>query len=146
MLDIEDIARCALKAGLAIHRELGPGLLESAYEALLAAALTQLGLRVERQKTISLVYAGIKLDDTFKADLLVEDKLLIELKSVEKLAPVHAKQVVTYLRLLNLPVGLLLNFGAATFKEGAQRILNPRADLSQLRMWRSLQPVNSEHD
>ena len=93
-----------------------------------------------------LVYAGIKLDDTFKADLLVEDKLLIELKSVEKLAPVHAKQVVTYLRLLNLPVGLLLNFGAATFKEGAQRILNPRADLSQLRMWRSLQPVNSEHD
>ncbi len=147
MLDIEGIARCALKSGLAIHRDLGPGLLESAYEALLSAALAQQGLRVERQKSISLVYAGIKLDDAFKADLLVEEKLLIELKSVEKFAPVHAKQVLTYLRLLNLPLGLLMNFGADTFKEGARRILNPRADLSQLRMWhpsKSTMPQDQE--
>lgn len=73
MQDIEDLVRCALKSGLAIHRELGPGLLESAYEALLAEALAQQGLRVERQKSISLVYSGIKLDDAFKADLLVEE-------------------------------------------------------------------------
>ncbi len=147
MQDIEGLARCALKAGLAIHRELGPGLLESAYEALLAEALAQQGLRVERQKTISLVYSGIKLEDAFKADLLVEENLLIELKSVEKFAPVHVKQVLTYLRLLNLPVGLLMNFGASTFKEGVQRILNPRADLSQLRMWsppKSTRPKNEE--
>jgi iron complex transport system substrate-binding protein len=137
MADIEDLARCALKSGLAIHRDLGPGLLESAYEALLAEALARQGLRVERQKPISLAYAGVKLDDAFKADLLVEGELLIELKSVEKLAPVHAKQVLTYLRLLNLPVGLLMNFGAMTFKECVRRILNPRADLSKLRMWRS---------
>lgn len=125
----------ALKSGLAIHRDLGPGLLESAYEALMAADLARQGFRVERQRPISLEYQGIRLDDAFRADILVEDLLLIELKSVEKLAAVHAKQVVTYLRLLNLPIGLLLNFGGATFKEGAQRILNPRADLSQLRMW-----------
>jgi iron complex transport system substrate-binding protein len=76
----------------------------------------------------------------------VDGKLLIELKSVEKVAPVHAKQVLTYLRLLNLPVGLLMNFGAATFKEGAQRILNPRADLSQLRMWRPPKSTNTKNE
>ncbi len=136
MADIEDLARCALKTGLEIHRDLGPGLLESAYEALMAASLTRQGLRVERQKAISLVFRDVELEDAFRADLLVERVLLIELKSVEKTAPVHAKQVLTYLRLLDLPLGLLINFGAPTFKEGARRILNPRADLSKVRVWR----------
>lgn len=136
MTDIEDLARCALKTGLEIHRDLGPGLLESAYEALMAASLTRQGLRVERQKAISLVFRDVELEDAFRADLLVDRVLLIELKSVEKTAPVHAKQVPTYLRLLNLPLGLLINFGAPTFKEGARRILNPRADLSKVRVWR----------
>jgi iron complex transport system substrate-binding protein len=106
---------------------------------LLAEVLKGQGLQVERQKSFCIVHAGIKLDDAFKADLIVEHKLLVELKSVEKFAPVHAKQVLTYLRLLNLPVGLLMNFGAETFREGARRVLNPRADLSQLRMWRAPQ-------
>ena len=136
MTDIEDLARCALKTGLEIHRDLGPGLLESAYEALMAASLTRQGLRVERQKAISLVFRDVELEDAFRADLLVDRVLLIELKSVEKTAPVHAKQVLTYLRLLDLPLGLLINFGAPTFKEGARRILNPRADLSKVRVWR----------
>lgn len=136
MTDIEDLARCALKAGLEIHRDLGPGLLESAYEALMEASLTRQGLQVERQKAISLTFREVKLDDAFRADLIVEGTLLIELKSVERIAPVHGKQVLTYLRLLDLPLGLLLNFGAPTLKEGARRILNPRADLSKVRVWR----------
>lgn len=136
MTDIEDLARSALKIGLEIHRDLGPGLLESAYEALMAASLTRQGLRVERQKAMSLIFRDVELEDAFRADLLVEGTLLIELKSVEKIAPVHAKQVLTYLRVLDLPLGLLLNFGAPTFKEGARRILNPRADLSKVRVWR----------
>ena len=136
MQDIEDLARRALKIGLMIHRDLGPGLLESAYETLMQKMLVRDGLSVERQRPVPLLYQDIEIDDVFKADLLVEGKLLIELKSVEKIAPVHLKQVLTYFRLLNLPVGLLMNFGAATFKEGAQRVLNPLADLSQLKMWR----------
>lgn len=135
MEDIEDLARRALKCGLSIHRDLGPGLLETVYESLMAQSLMELGLRVERQKPVSLNYGTMRLDDAFRADLLVEGKLLIELKSVEKIAPVHPKQVLTYLRLLDLPLGLLMNFGAATFKEGVQRVLNARADLSQVRVW-----------
>lgn len=134
MKDIEDLARRAIKCGLSIHRNLGPGLLEGAYEALMAQALMREGLHVERQKPIALAYDGIKLEDAFRADLLVESKLLIELKSVEKIAAVHPKQVLTYLRLLDLPLGRLMNFGAATFKEGVQRILNARADLSRIRV------------
>jgi GxxExxY protein len=129
---IEDLARSAVHWGLAIHRDLGPGLLESYYELLLAHSLSQAGLRVERQKQISVNYNGLELADVFRADMLVEGQLLIELKSVEKLAPVHSKQVLTYLRLLNLPLGLLMNFGAATFKEGTHRILNVRADTSKI--------------
>ena len=129
---IEELARSAVHCGLAIHRDLGPGLLESYYELLLAHALSQAGLRVERQKQISVKYNGLELTDVFRADLVVEGQLLIELKSVEKLVPVHSKQVLTYLRLLNLPLGLLMNFGAATFKEGTHRILNVRADTSKI--------------
>lgn len=107
-------------------------MLESAYEALLAQLLLQQGLQVERQKPVSFTYGGVRLDDAFRVDLLVEGQLLVELKSVEKLAPVHSKQVLTYLRLMNLPLGLLMNFGAATFKEGIHRILNARGDLGRI--------------
>lgn len=141
MKDIEQLARYALGVGLAIHRALGPGLLESAYEAVMAELLAKQGLQVERQKPIPLVYGGIRLEDVFKADLLIEGRLLIELKSVEKVAPVHPKQVLTYLRLLHLPLGLLLNFGAATFKKGAQRVINVRADLTSIHVWK--QPDDS---
>jgi iron complex transport system substrate-binding protein len=97
-------------------------------------ALKRKGLLVERQKAIPLSFDDVKIDDAFRADLLVGGKLLIELKSVEKIAPVHPKQVLTYLRLLNLPLGLLVTFGAATFKEGVQRVINARADLSQVKL------------
>jgi len=124
-----------MDCGLSIHRDLGPGLLESAYEVLLAESLLQRGLRVERQKAVPLIYNNIRIDDAFRADLLVESQLLIELKSVETLAPVHSKQVLTYLRLLDLPLGLLMNFGAATFKEGVHRVLNMKADTSRIELW-----------
>ncbi|WP_237245910.1 GxxExxY protein [Sphingopyxis witflariensis] len=103
---------------------MGPGLLESAYEAIMADQLVRRGIWIERQKPIPIRYDGLQLAEGFRADLMVEGKLLVELKSVERLTPLHSKQVLTYLRLLDLPVGLLINFGAATFKEGVRRIAN----------------------
>ena len=122
--DIEDLARVAVDAGFHIHRDLGPGLLESVYEAVLASELERRGLKVDRQKPVGIVYRGVTLQEGFRVDMLIDDKLLIELKSVEKLQPVHGKQVLTYLRPLDLPLGLLMNFGGGTFKEGIKRIAN----------------------
>ena len=103
-------------------------MLESAYEAVLANVLVKRGLSVERQKIIPIHFDDLTIDDGFRADLLVDGKLLIELKSIEKLAPVHGKRVLTYLRFLNLPVGLLMNFGAPTFREGLRRIVNQHVE------------------
>jgi iron complex transport system substrate-binding protein len=123
-MDIEALAREAVDCGYKIHLEIGPGLLESVYEQLLARSLEKRGLRVVRQKLISFEYDGIVLDDAFRADLLVEERLLVEVKSAERTAAVHIKQTLTYLRLMKLPLGLLMNFGLPTFKEGVQRIAN----------------------
>jgi GxxExxY protein len=98
--------------------------LESVYEAVLGRELEKRGLVVERQKIIPFEYDGMRFDEGLKVDLLVEEMVVVELKSVEKFAPVHAKQVVTYMRLLHLPVGLLINFGSAALKEGLQCIVN----------------------
>jgi len=122
--DLEAIARISVDCGFHLHRDIGPGLLESAYEILLFESLKQKGLSVERQKIIPIVFKGRVLDKAFRADLIVENRLLIELKSTERYAPVHAKQLLTYLRLMDLPLGFLMNFGAATFKEGVKRIAN----------------------
>ncbi|WP_374525997.1 GxxExxY protein [Sphingopyxis sp.] len=122
--NIEEIARVVIDCGYRLHQNLGPGLLESAYEAILADQLARHGLSIERQKPIPIRYDGLELKEGFRADLMVEGKLLVELKSVERLSPLHSKQVLTYLRLLDLPLGLLINFGGATFKEGARRIAN----------------------
>jgi len=122
--ETEALATIAVDCGFRLHRDLGPGLLESVYEAILADQLTRRGLLVERQRPIPIHYDGIELAEGFRADLLLNGKLLIELKSVERLSPLHNKQVLTYLRLLDLPLGLLMNFGAATFKEGICRIAN----------------------
>lgn len=122
--DLEDLARIAIDCGLKVHQALGPGLLESAYEACLAYSLADRGLSVERQKPIPIRFNGTVIEVGFRADLLVEGKLLIELKSTEGHAPVHAKQVLTYLRLMDMPLGLLMNFGAPTFKEGLRRLAN----------------------
>ena len=121
--EIDEITGQIVDAAVKVHMGLGPGLLESVYEAVLANELEHRGLAVQRQKTVSFEFDGIRFEEGFRVDLLVEG-VVVELKSVEKLAPVHSKQVLTYLRLLNLPVGLLLNFGAATLKEGLHRIVN----------------------
>lgn len=133
-MEIEDLARSAVDCGFRIHRELGPGLLESVYEIVLFKSLEKRGLYVERQKAISFTFEDMQFDDAFRIDLLIDGKLLIELKSVEKPAPVHGKQTLTYLRLMNLPLGLLMNFGMATFKEGVQRIVNNHTDFASSRL------------
>lgn len=121
---IEELARIAIDCGFRLHSELGPGLLESVYEALLADSLVRRGLGVERQRIIPIRWNDVTLDEGFRADLIIEGVLLIELKSVETLARVHGKQVLTYLRLMKLPLGLLMNFGSETFKEGLRRVSN----------------------
>jgi iron complex transport system substrate-binding protein len=121
---VEQLARTAIDCGLKVHQALGPGLLESVYEACLLQSLASRGLKVERQKPVPVRFDGMILNEGFRADLLIEDRLLIELKSTESFAPVHGKQVLTYLRLIDLPLGLLMNFGASTFKEGLRRIAN----------------------
>ena len=122
--DLEAIAGIVVDCGFQLHTDIGPGLLENAYEALMAEALRQRGLSAVRQVQVPLRYRGVVVDNAFKIDLLVEQQLVVELKSIERLAPVHGKQVLTYLRLMQLPLGLLMNFGQATFKDGLRRIAN----------------------
>ena len=124
MPSLEEIAKISVDCGFHLHRDIGPGLLESAYEILLFESLKEKGLFVERQKIIPITFRGRVWDEAFRADLIVENLLLIELKSTERHSPVHAKQLLTYLRLMDLPLGFLMNFGAATFKEGVKRLAN----------------------
>ncbi len=124
MRQLDEITGAIVDTSLKIHRELGPGLLESVYETVLFRALERRGLPVERQKVIRFENDGLVFDEGLRLDLLVDGCVVVELKSVERLAPVHHKQVLTYLRLLQLPVGLLINFGGATLKEGLHRIVN----------------------
>lgn len=119
-----EISKVVLDECFAIHQELGPGLLESVYEVVLAKALEARGFRVERQVPVAIEFRGLKFDEGFRADLIVEGKVLIELKSVEALRPVHGKQVLTYLRLTGLKLGLLINFGEALLKNGIKRVAN----------------------
>ena len=119
-----EISKQVVDAAFKIHTKLGPGLLESVYEAVLAYELRKRGLRVVRQKPIPVVYEEVQLEEGFRADLIVEDKVILELKSVEAVAPVHKKQVLTYLRLSSLKLGLLINFGEELIKDGISRIVN----------------------
>lgn len=123
-MQVEELARIVVHEGLELHREFGPGLLESVYETLLEIRLVGKGLSVDRQKYFDVSYAGVVVPNAFRVDLLVEQSLVVELKSLEKVAPVHFKQALTYLKILDLPLGLLLNFGGATFKEGIHRLVN----------------------
>ena len=124
MKPINDVTGLIVDSAYKLHKQLGPGLLESVYEALLARRLQAQGLSVERQKAISFEFDGILFEEGFRVDLLVEGLVVVEIKSVEKLAPVHSKQLLTYLKLLKLEAGLLINFGAPTMKEGLHRIVN----------------------
>ncbi len=119
-----DIAKEIVDAAFKVHTVLGPGLLESVYEAVLAYELEKRGMRVARQLALPVVYETVKLDEGFRADLVVEDKVIVEMKSVETLAPVHKKQLLTYLRLSGCKLGLLINFGAPYIKDGIKRIIN----------------------
>jgi GxxExxY protein len=114
------IVDCCFK----IHTTLGPGLLESVYEETLTYELIRKGLFIKRQQGIAVIYEKVKMDLGFRADLIVEDKVLIEIKSVENIVPVHQKQVLTYLKLTGLKLGLLINFNEALIKNGIQRIVN----------------------
>jgi GxxExxY protein len=122
--DLEKFARTAVDCGFRIHKELGPGLLESVYEAILANSLTRTGLFVERQKPLPISFEGVQINEGYRVDLLIEGSLIVEIKSVDRLAPVHGKQLLTYLRLAQQPLGLLMNFGGETFKEGVRRVAN----------------------
>ena len=124
MKDLEEIAKTCIDCGFHIHNQLGPGLLESVYEAVLAQSLTQAGLSIERQKIVPIVFNGLVIQEGFRADLIVEGRLIIEIKSVDKLAGIHGKQLLTYLRLMNLPLGLLMNFSQELYKDGLRRVSN----------------------
>lgn len=122
-MEIDDITGIIIDKSMQLHKNLGPGLLESVYEAVLSHLLVKAGLNVERQKPVDFVYEGLSFSEGFRVDLLVENMVVVELKSVEKLSPVHSKQLLTYLRLLNLEVGLLINFGGQCLKKGFTGLL-----------------------
>jgi GxxExxY protein len=123
-----EIGRFVVDSAIAIHRELGPGLLESVYEVILAHQLRQRGLHVERQVAIPIEYRGVKFDEAFRADIPVEGKVVLELKSIEQVTRVHKKQLQTYLRLAGFKLGFLLNFGEGLMKNGITRAVNGLSD------------------
>jgi len=127
-MDENEIGKIIVDSAVKLHVELGPGLLETVYEVILASILKKYGLSVERQVAIPIEYQGLKFDEGFRADIIVEDKVIIELKSVEKVNKAHKKQVLTYLKLTEYKLGFLINFGEALMKDGISRIINGKID------------------
>ena len=123
-MDENQIARVIVDAAYHIHKHLGPSLLESVYETVLSFDLERRGVQVQRQVPVPIVYEGISFNEGFRADLIVEDKVIVELKSVETVAPIHKKQLLTYLRLADKRLGLLINFGAELIRDGISRVVN----------------------
>src|SRR5688500_10870139 len=119
---------------MTIHQDLGPGLLESVYEALLAGMLAERGLVVQRQKPVDIDYRGLSFTSAFRIDILVENSLISDVKSIERCGAIHAKQLLTYLRLTYQPLGLLMNFGAAMYRDGLKRIVNTHTDFGSSRL------------
>ncbi|MGH9312097.1 MAG: GxxExxY protein [Vicinamibacterales bacterium] len=126
-LSLNRLTAIIIEAAMAVHRALGPGLLESAYITCLIFELRRRGLKVEEQRPVPLNYCGVKLDCGYRLDLVVEGLVIVEVKALERFAPIHTAQMLTYLRLTNCPVGLLLNFNAPILKEGLKRVLNTRS-------------------
>jgi GxxExxY protein len=122
------ITRRIIGAAIEVHRHLGPGLLESAYEACLAYELRQTGLRIEQQKPLPIVYKDVKLDCGYRLDLVVEDSVIVEVKAIEQFAPIHDAQLLSYLRLSGKMVGLLINFHVRVLKNGLKRIVSDFPD------------------
>jgi GxxExxY protein len=123
-----EVATQIVDAAYRVHTSLGPGLLESVYEVVMAYELEKRGLAVVRQQAVPVVYGGTRIEMGFRADLIVEDKVIVEIKSVEAVAPVHKKQLLTHLRLADKRLGLLINFNVALIKEGIKRIVNGMPD------------------
>jgi GxxExxY protein len=121
---LNDITEAVIGAAIAVHKELGPGLLESAYEACLAYELTQVGLKFERQKGLPLYYRGVHLDCGYRIDLLVETQVVVEVKAVEKIELIHEAQLLSYLKLSKCQLGLLINFNVEILKNGIRRLVN----------------------
>ena len=134
MRELDDITGAIVDAAIQIHRDLGPGLLESVYEAVLCRALEKRGFNVQRQVPIGFEYDGLVFEEGFRADLIVDRQVIVELKSIERTAPVHGKKLLTYLRLTKKPVGLLVNFGANTLAEGLRRVVNDLAPSASPRL------------
>ncbi|NVK63851.1 MAG: GxxExxY protein [Flavobacteriales bacterium] len=118
------LASIVFRLGMKVHRELGPGLLESVYEECLCYELKREGVQFERQKSLSLLYSGVEIESKLKLDLVLEDKLIVELKSVNKFEPIHMAQILTYLKLSQCKLGLLINFNTSLFKSGVRRVIN----------------------
>ena len=125
-LPLEQCAHAVVDHGFRLHDELGPGLLESAYEAFLAASLRGAGFEVQQQLSLAATYRSIIIENAFRIDLLIDGILVVELKSLEKILPVHAKQVLTYLRMTDLPLGLLINFGSELYRTAVRRVIDNR--------------------
>ncbi len=125
---LDEISRRIIGAAIEVHLHLGPGLLESAYQSCLAFELKQLGLKLEEQKPLPIVYKDVKLDCGYRLDLVVEDEIIVEIKAVEKLLPIHEAQLLSYLRLAKKRVGLLMNFHVPVLKNGLKRIVNEFPD------------------
>jgi GxxExxY protein len=124
---VNDITRDVIGGSIKLHKVFGPGLLESAYVPCLALELREAGHQVVVKKPVPLVYRGIKLDAVYFLDMLVDEKVVVEVKSVDQLAPIHTRQLLTYLRLIECPVGLLINFNVNVLKDGLRRVINPAA-------------------
>lgn len=122
--EVERLAALAVDASFVVHTELGPGLLESAYQVCFAHELSLRGVAYQKELSVPLNYKGIRIEAGFRADVVIDQKLLIEFKAVEQVLPVHKAQVITYLKLMRLPLGLLINFNEVLIKHGIQRVLN----------------------
>ena len=126
--NINEITEAIIGAAISVHKELGPGLLESTYEACLAYELAEKGVKFERQKSLPVIYRNIRLDCGYRVDLLVEDRVTVEIKAVEKLEPIHEAQLLSYLKLSGCKIGLLINFNVKILKNGIHRLVNELRD------------------
>jgi GxxExxY protein len=122
--NLNEITQKILAAAISVHRELGPGLMESAYEACMAYELADKNLKFERQKALPIIYRGVQLDCGYRIDLIVEEEIVVELKAVERLEPIHEAQLLSYLKLSGCEVGLLINFNVKVLKQGIRRLVN----------------------
>jgi len=138
---INRITSTIIEAAIRIHRTIGPGLLEKAYFGCLCFELSSVGLRIETQKALPLIYRGVNIECAYRADLIVEGLVIVEVKAINGLAPIHRRQLLTYLRIADCPLGLLLDFGGETMKAGIKRVINDRYTPSEHSTGAGLRPA-----